>query len=166
MKPIDAAEDLNDEIAALVQKLHETEQRLQELMGSEVDAVLYPGGQSYLLHEAQEKLRRSEAAQRSLASVQSSILNALPAHIALIDHEGVIISVNDGWRSFAGTTASRVQAADRGKTIWRFATGPMETTPKKRSRPPPGFVRCSAARSRNSRSSIRAMHPPSSAGSS
>jgi PAS domain S-box-containing protein len=99
--PIDPGTDLNDEISALVKNLHQTQQRLQELMGSGLDAVLYPGGQSYLLHEAQEKLRRSQAAQHNLASVQSSILNALPAHIALIDREGVIISVNDGWRSFA-----------------------------------------------------------------
>jgi PAS domain S-box-containing protein len=115
VKPIDAAADLHDEIAALVQNLHETEQRLQVLMGSEIDAVLYPGGQSYLLREAQEKLRRSEAAQRSLAAVQSSILNALPAHIALIDREGVIISVNDGWRSFAGTNGLQSSGCGLGQ---------------------------------------------------
>jgi PAS domain S-box-containing protein len=115
VNPVDAAEDLNDEISALVKSLHETEQRLQELMGSEVDAVLYPSGQSYLVHEAQEKLRRSEAAQRSQASVQSSILNALPAHIALINHEGVIISVNDGWRSFAGTNGLQSSGCGPGQ---------------------------------------------------
>jgi PAS domain S-box-containing protein len=32
---------------------------------------------------------------------QGAILNALPANIALLDIDGTILSVNDGWRSFA-----------------------------------------------------------------
>ncbi len=35
------------------------------------------------------------------ASTLSSILNALPVHIALVDHDGVIIAINEGWRRFA-----------------------------------------------------------------
>jgi PAS domain S-box-containing protein len=62
-----AAKDPNGEIAALVRKLHETHQRLQKLTGGEVDAVVHPGGQSYLLHEAQEKLRTSDEKFRQLA---------------------------------------------------------------------------------------------------
>jgi PAS domain S-box-containing protein len=96
-----AAVNSEEETAALVQLLHETQQRLQELNGRELDAVLHPNGQHYLLHEAQGKLQHSEEAQRRLALTQSSILNALPANIALIDHDGVILSVNDGWRRFA-----------------------------------------------------------------
>jgi len=38
---------------------------------------------------------------RDSAAMQSSILNALPAHIALIDNKGVILSVNEPWRQFA-----------------------------------------------------------------
>jgi PAS domain S-box-containing protein len=98
-------DDPQEEISALVRQLRDAQQRLQELAGGELDAVLLPGGQSYLLQEAQEKLRQSEAAQRSTAALQSSILNALPAHIALLDHEGVILSVNDRWRNFAGSNA-------------------------------------------------------------
>jgi PAS domain S-box-containing protein len=67
-KPTAVAEGLNDEIAALVRKLHETQQRLRELTGGEVDAVLHSGGQSYLLHEAQEKLQQSEEKFRQLAA--------------------------------------------------------------------------------------------------
>ncbi len=103
--PPAAAEDPEDEVTALVRKLHETQQRLQELAGGEVDAVLHPGGQSYLLHEAQEKLRRSEAAQRDSAATQASILDALPAHVALLDEDGVVLSVNDRWRHYAGSNA-------------------------------------------------------------
>ncbi|MEO6755684.1 MAG: PAS domain S-box protein [Chthoniobacteraceae bacterium] len=98
-------DDSEGEVAALVRRLHETQQRLQELAGGEVDAVMFPGGQSFLLHEAQEKLRQGEVAQRQLAATQMAILNALPAHIALIDHAGVIISVNEAWRRFAGANA-------------------------------------------------------------
>jgi PAS domain S-box-containing protein len=66
-KPAAVAEDPNDEITALVRKLHDTQQRLRELTGGEVDAVLHSGGQSYLLHEAQEKLQQSEEKFRQLA---------------------------------------------------------------------------------------------------
>jgi PAS domain-containing protein len=41
-------------------------------------------------------LRHSDAAK------QAAILNALPAHIALLDTQGLIISVNEAWRRFAG----------------------------------------------------------------
>ncbi|MES2571917.1 MAG: PAS domain S-box protein [Verrucomicrobiota bacterium] len=103
--PAIAVEDCSDEIAALVRQLHETQQRLQELAGGEVDAVIHPGGHSYMLHEAQENLRRSEVTQRNLAATQSSILNALPARIALLDQEGTILTVNDRWQNFAGGNA-------------------------------------------------------------
>jgi PAS domain S-box-containing protein len=65
--PAAAANDPTIEVVALVRKLHETQQRLQELAGGEVDAVLHPDGQSYLLHEAQERLRESEEKFRQLA---------------------------------------------------------------------------------------------------
>ncbi len=81
--------------------LEESQRRLKELAGSDLDAVLTSDGHSYLLQEAQEKLRQSLSAQRSFAEMHLSVLNALPAHIALIDHTGKIISVNDGWRAYA-----------------------------------------------------------------
>ncbi len=89
--------------------LQETQQKLQDLVGG-LDSIVLPGGHSYLLQEAQEKLRQSEAAQRSSAAIQTSILNALPAHIALIDHRGVIVSVNDAWGAFG--KGVRLQGAD------------------------------------------------------
>ncbi len=50
----------------------------------------------------QEAVLASEAAQRIMATTRSSILNALPAQIALLDAQGVILSVNEAWRSGAG----------------------------------------------------------------
>jgi diguanylate cyclase (GGDEF)-like protein/PAS domain S-box-containing protein len=49
----------------------------------------------------EESLLRSEAAYRLLSQQQSSILNALPANIALVDSTGKIIAVNEGWEKFA-----------------------------------------------------------------
>ena len=96
-----------EEVAALVRQLHETQQRLRTLTGGEVDAVMHPAGNSYLLHAAQEDLRVSEAAQREFAATQMAILDALPAHIALVDEKGVIVSVNRAWRRFASANTSQ-----------------------------------------------------------
>ena len=53
---------------------------------------------------------RAELAQRRMAETQVAILNALPAHIALVDAQGVIVSVNEAWRRFA--TANVLQGPD------------------------------------------------------
>jgi len=88
-------------VAELVQTIRAAEAELQQLTGGQLDAVATPGLLPPLLREAQEKLRISEAGQRALAETQLSILNALPAHIALLDGNGVIMVVNDAWRNFA-----------------------------------------------------------------
>jgi two-component system cell cycle sensor histidine kinase/response regulator CckA len=56
---------------------------------------------------AQEKSTR---AQRELVQTQVAILDALPAHIALVDSDGNIISVNGAWRRFAA--ANSLQGSD------------------------------------------------------
>ncbi len=43
----------------------------------------------------------NEHAHRAPAEIQSDILNALPAHIAILDSDGVILSVNEAWKTFA-----------------------------------------------------------------
>ncbi len=90
------AADTNEEIAALIEMLHHTEQRLEEMTGGEVDTVANRGGRTFLLWRTQEQLRHSEAAKHA------AILNALPASIALLNTQGLIISVNEAWRRFAG----------------------------------------------------------------
>jgi PAS domain S-box-containing protein len=91
--------DVNEEIPALIDALHESGQRLEELTGGEVDGVTDGDGRTFLLQSAQDQLRHSEAVG------QAAILNALPAHIALLDAQGFIISVNEAWRRFAGANA-------------------------------------------------------------
>ncbi len=87
--------ETDDEVAALIATLCETERRLEELTGGEVDAVVGGSGLPFLLRRAQREMRNSEAAK------QAAILNALPAHIALLDARGVIVSANEPWREFA-----------------------------------------------------------------
>jgi PAS domain S-box-containing protein len=121
-----ATQESSEEIAGLVRKLHEIQQRLLELTGGEVDAVIHPGGQSYLLHEAQEKLATSEETHRQLADTQVAILNALPANIALLDAQGVIVSTNEAWRRFGSANALQDPAVAIGQNyldVCERATG-------------------------------------------
>ena len=91
--------DANEEISELIATLHATDQRLEELTAGEVDSVADQDGRTFLLQRAQGRLRLGEAAK------QSAILDALPAHIALLDAQGAIISVNEAWREFARENA-------------------------------------------------------------
>src|SRR5580692_7438155 len=50
-------EEEEGELSALVSSLHQTERRIDELTGGEVDAVLDGEGRSYMLQRAQEQLR-------------------------------------------------------------------------------------------------------------
>jgi len=61
---------------------------------------------------AEEQIRFTEAAQRQSMETQAAILNALPAHVALLDSEGVIQAVNESWRRFG--TANSLQSPDSG----------------------------------------------------
>lgn len=83
-----------EEISALIDVLHSTERRLELLTAGEVDTVANRQGGTITLQRAQDQLRVSNAVR------QSAILNALPAHIALLDTEGRIVAVNDAWRLF------------------------------------------------------------------
>jgi diguanylate cyclase (GGDEF)-like protein len=98
MKPAKspAPGDDNKELTELIETLYQTGKRLEELTAGQVDTVVDRDGRTFLLRGTQEQLRHSEAAR------QASILNALPAHIALLNSEGTIISVNDAWQRFDG----------------------------------------------------------------
>jgi diguanylate cyclase (GGDEF)-like protein len=86
---------VDKEITALITTLHKAGQRLEELTGGEVDAVLGPDGVPFLLQHGQEKLRLHEVAR------QAAILNTLPANIVMVDNQGTIVSFNQGWQEFA-----------------------------------------------------------------
>jgi PAS domain S-box-containing protein len=86
---------VRDEIHLLIDTLHRTEQRLEQLTAGEVDTVANVAGRTFLLKRAQERLRVSEAAKRA------AILDALPASIAMLDNDGRILAVNHRWTAFA-----------------------------------------------------------------
>jgi len=52
---------------------------------------------------AEEALRRSESELRALAETHAATLDSLPAHVALLDADGIIVSVNRMWRDAAGS---------------------------------------------------------------
>ena len=56
------------------------------------------------LHEKEMSGHELQAAHQEahdLAITYSSILNAIPANLALVDEQAIILAVNDGWRRFA-----------------------------------------------------------------
>jgi diguanylate cyclase (GGDEF)-like protein/PAS domain S-box-containing protein len=95
LKKVPRFDSDEEEIATLLDVLRETAQRLEELTSGEVDTATDPEGRTLLLRGTREQLEQNEMGR------QAAILNALPAHIALLDSEGTIMSVNDGWRLFA-----------------------------------------------------------------
>ena len=93
-------EEMAEEVRKLIDTLLTAERRLDLLTEGGLDAVSDSnGGGPFLLRRAQEQLRRRDA------SKQSGILNALPAHVALLNTEGVILSVNEAWRQFGDANA-------------------------------------------------------------
>jgi diguanylate cyclase (GGDEF)-like protein/PAS domain S-box-containing protein len=93
--------DKSEEISVVIRALREADLRLEELTAGEVDTVMDREGRSFLLRRAQDQLRESEAAK------QAAILDALPAHIALLDMQGLILSVNERWGEPGGGDALR-----------------------------------------------------------
>lgn len=90
-----SAVDKSDEMSMLIDTIDRSIRRLGELIADESDTATDRQGRTRVLERSPESMLRTEA------SNQAAILNALPAHIALLDIHGVIISVNDAWRRFA-----------------------------------------------------------------
>ncbi|MDB6075090.1 MAG: sensory box protein [Verrucomicrobiaceae bacterium] len=108
-------QDMESRVATLIRTLFEAEQELRALTGGQLDVVTNAEGAPYLLLEAQERLRGSEAVQRQAAETHAAILNALPAHLALIDPAGMILTVNESWRRFALANAAQNPASRVGE---------------------------------------------------
>ena len=100
--------DSSEEIAALIEVLHKTGQRLEQLTGGEVDSVANRTGQQFLLQHAQDGLHLHESAR------QAAILNALPASIALLDGQGKNLSVNADWQRFGRANGAHYPGHDIG----------------------------------------------------
>jgi diguanylate cyclase (GGDEF)-like protein/PAS domain S-box-containing protein len=98
----------HEEVSKLLDVLLKTGQRLEELTAGQVDTAADPEGRILLLRGTREQLEHSEGAR------QAAILNALPANIALLDTDGAIVSVNDGWRTFSASNMMGCGPAGQG----------------------------------------------------
>jgi PAS domain S-box-containing protein len=90
----------DETLAKLVQQLAAAEAALQAHLGAQANAIKDHADQPLLITQAQQKLIDSETLLRLAAETQKGILDAIPAHIALLDTNGVILVVNESWRNF------------------------------------------------------------------
>jgi PAS domain S-box-containing protein len=97
------------EISALIETLDQAQKRLEELTAGEVDSVVDREGHAFFLRRAQEELRLSESAR------QAAILNALPAQVALLNGEGIIVLANESWRQFGTANVLQGPGFDVGQ---------------------------------------------------
>lgn len=98
-RPLCAGADA--ELMELIEVLHRTYSRIRDITGEETDAVIHQrSGTAYLMPESQGQLRLTGSLERRHASERAAILDALSTQIALLDAEGYIVAVNEGWRRF------------------------------------------------------------------
>jgi diguanylate cyclase (GGDEF)-like protein/PAS domain S-box-containing protein len=93
------SEDMTKETSTLMETLLRTGRRLEQLTAGQVDMVVDGDGRTLFLRGTQEQLKKSDDAR------QAAILNALPAHVALLDAKGMIVSVNEVW---AGSSSANL----------------------------------------------------------
>lgn len=72
-----------------------------------------------LLTQTIEHLERLDDGRRQLTDERECILDALPAHIALIAADGTIVTVNEAWRRFAQENGFPGDAAAVGQNYLR-----------------------------------------------
>ena len=84
--------------------------------------------------KAEEEIRKSLSEKKAMAERMSVILNTLPANIALLDHEGVIVDVNGSWKNFAdgnGFIGNNYCIGDNYLSVSENALGEEEADGKK-----------------------------------
>ena len=81
--------------AALALRLAEAENALHALTSGQVDAVIGPGGKTYLLRPAQEHLRQSERRQQA-------VLDSVTDVLTVVSRSGIILSANHAVRRVLG----------------------------------------------------------------
>jgi PAS domain S-box-containing protein len=99
--PTAGSDNPGEELADLVGQMRALQERIQELSGNELDAITDNLGRAWLMPDAQQKLVESENLQRQEIEKRQAILDALPAHIAVLDRNADIVAVNNAWREFA-----------------------------------------------------------------
>jgi CheY-like chemotaxis protein len=99
---------VGEEVAVLAMKRgaddYLLKDRLARLGGAAAQALQRKRGREDR-EQAETARAAAETRLRELAETQTAILNALPAAIALLNPEGMILAVNEVWRQFAGANA-------------------------------------------------------------
>ena len=83
--------------AALALRLAEAENALHALTSGQIDAIIGPGGQTYLLRPAQEYLRQNERQQQA-------VLESIADVLTVVNRSGVILSENRAVHRVLGYT--------------------------------------------------------------
>jgi PAS domain S-box-containing protein len=111
-EPVDA----NEEIAALIETLFTTEQRLEELTAGEVDTVAGRDGRTFLLRRAQEQLRFREAAKQTTILNELRVLfDMMPAMIWFKDTENNILRINQRAANATGRPVAELEGKSMGE---------------------------------------------------
>src|SRR5580700_9416618 len=61
--------------------------------------------------------------RENASSQQTALLNALPAHVAVLDGQGVITSVNEVWRHYVNTEPMNVPGPQVGSNYFEIHDG-------------------------------------------
>ena len=104
-----------DQVAILMQRLAETNKALQSLLAEDC-----PVGESFPLIPAQEGLVHGEEVHRRAMEMQRSILDAIPAHLAVLDRNGNIIFINESWRRFLGRPKGSCEYVEMGQNYIEY----------------------------------------------
>jgi PAS domain S-box-containing protein len=102
-----------DRIANLVRRLVATSKELESLMAGEADSILSPDGESFLLLPAQESLRQA-------VDMQRMILDAIPAHLAMLDLTGKVVFINESWQRFIGFPVEASSSLEVGQNYIEY----------------------------------------------
>lgn len=92
---------LTDQLAEHIEQLRDLEVQLGDLGKAKSSGLMDQTDEFYLLSQVQTHLRQTSKLQQRFARQQASVLNALPAHVALLDSFGNLFEVNDAWQAFA-----------------------------------------------------------------
>ena len=120
MKLIAQGTVVQDQVAILVQRLAETNKALHSLLGDKADSILCANGESFLPLSDKEGSRHKEEVQRQAVEMQRSILDAIPAHLAVLDRKGDIIFINESWRRYLGRPKGSCEYVELGQNYIEY----------------------------------------------
>ncbi|MCC5875477.1 MAG: PAS domain S-box protein [Candidatus Sumerlaeia bacterium] len=94
-------ESLNRKLAELAWVLQETQLKITELSGGKIDPRPSQSEKGETeLESFKRHLLEQKRARKADAEMMAGILDALPAHVAVLDEEGYIVEINEAWKKF------------------------------------------------------------------